>query len=368
MRGVSQVEPNATVVVTRSGPLGRSLLSLSIASVIASLAKISLAVRNSSSPCSVRIRPRAWRWNSGTVRLSSSALICPLTADWLRLSPSPAWVKLPASATERKTLSLSQSMSAFGAPPACARPRALFGRPGGPGLFVCDELLRLQRGHAAHAGRRDRLAEHLVGDVARGEHAGDVGRRRIRGLLDVALGAHVELALEQLGRRRVADRDEHAVDRQLAQRPALEVAQPPARDPGRIAAAQNLVERAVPYDLDLRIVEQPRLENFFRAQRIAPVHQRDRRGVVGQVQRLLDRGVAAADHHDRAVAEEEAVAGRTGRDAESAELLLRRQTEPSRAGAVAHDHGVAAIDRARIADRGKRPFAQVDVGNDVEDD
>ena len=44
MRGVSQVEPKATVVVTLSGPFGRSLLSVSIASVMASLANTSLAV------------------------------------------------------------------------------------------------------------------------------------------------------------------------------------------------------------------------------------------------------------------------------------------------------------------------------------
>src|SRR5258708_14112416 len=149
-RGVSQVEPNATVVVTRSGPLGRSLLSLSIASVIASLAKISLAVRNSSSPCSVRIRPRAWRWNSGTVRLSSSALICRLTADWLRLKPSPAWVKLPASATARKTRNLSQSI-----------PIGLFGRPGGPGFLQGEKFFGLERAHTSHAGGGDRLADDL---------------------------------------------------------------------------------------------------------------------------------------------------------------------------------------------------------------
>ena len=56
---VSHIEPNATVVVTFSGPFGCSLLSDSIASVIDSLANTSRAVRNSSSPCSVRIRPRA---------------------------------------------------------------------------------------------------------------------------------------------------------------------------------------------------------------------------------------------------------------------------------------------------------------------
>ncbi len=45
MRGVSQAEPKETVVVTLSGPLGRSFDSDSIASVIASLAKTSRAVR-----------------------------------------------------------------------------------------------------------------------------------------------------------------------------------------------------------------------------------------------------------------------------------------------------------------------------------
>ena len=99
MRGVSQVEPRPTVAVTFSVPFGRSLLSDSCASAIASLAKTSRTVRNSSSPCSVTIRPRAWRWNSVTLRLSSSALTWRLTADWLRLSASPACVKLPASAT-----------------------------------------------------------------------------------------------------------------------------------------------------------------------------------------------------------------------------------------------------------------------------
>src|SRR5882672_9764338 len=199
----------------RSGPLGRSLLSLSIASVIASLAKISLAVRNSSSPCSVRIRPRAWRWNSGTVKLSSSALIWRLTADWLRFSPSPAWVKLPASATARNTRSLSQSIPL---PPRSALPRAfvlvrfscrLFGRADGARLLRGDEFLGLERTHAAHARRRDRLTEYLVLDVARREHARNIGRGRIRRGPDIALGIHVERAAEQLGRRRVADGDEH---------------------------------------------------------------------------------------------------------------------------------------------------------------
>jgi hypothetical protein len=52
---------------------------------------------------------RACRWNNGTCSDSSKAWIWRDTADWLRFSVSPAWVKLPASATAWKTRSLSQS-------------------------------------------------------------------------------------------------------------------------------------------------------------------------------------------------------------------------------------------------------------------
>ena len=97
--GANQEEPKPIVVVTLMRPAGFSLLSVSNASVIASLANTSRTVPLSFSPCSVRMRPRAWRWNSGTWSASSSAEIWRETADWLRFSVSPACVKLPASAT-----------------------------------------------------------------------------------------------------------------------------------------------------------------------------------------------------------------------------------------------------------------------------
>src|SRR5207237_7545215 len=120
---------------------------------IASLAKTSRAVRNRSSPCSVRIRPRAWRWNKGTLRLSSSALICRLTADWLRLSASPAWVKLPASATAWKTRSLSQSMGEL---MTMSLRRAAHAELGGG-----EEFFGFERSHAAHTRGCHGLAEAL---------------------------------------------------------------------------------------------------------------------------------------------------------------------------------------------------------------
>src|ERR1700751_2487410 len=105
------------------------------------------------------MRPRAWRWKSETLTLSSSALICRLTADWLRFSASPAWVKLPASGTAWKMRSLSQSIMAGPSRRDDAGGRVLqlvVVRFGG------EEAFGFEGGHATHAGRGDRLAEDLV--------------------------------------------------------------------------------------------------------------------------------------------------------------------------------------------------------------
>ena len=61
--------------------------------------------------------------------------------------------------------------------------------------------------------------------------------------------------------------------------------------------------------------------------------QRDLGGEIGEIERFLDRRVAAADDHDLLVAEEEAVAGGAGRDAEALEGLLAtagRASSPGR--------------------------------------
>ena len=50
-----------------------------------------------------------------------------------------------------------------------------------------EEILGLERGHAAHAGGRHGLAENLVLDVARGKDAGDVGRSGIGPRQHIAL-------------------------------------------------------------------------------------------------------------------------------------------------------------------------------------
>jgi hypothetical protein len=94
--------------------------------------------------------------------------------------------------------------------------------------------------------------------------------------------------------------------------------------------------------------------------------QGDLGGVVGQIQRLFDRGVAAADHGDFPAAKEEAVAGGAGRHAGAGEGLLALQAQPARLGAGGDDHRVAGIDIARIADGAERVGGEIDLGNQVE--
>src|SRR3546814_3170480 len=72
------------------------------------------------------------------------------------------------------------------------------------------KALGIERGHAAKPGRRDRLTIDLIGDVARGEYAGDAGLRRVAiqpGADHQITVLHLQLALEQLGIGAVADGD-----------------------------------------------------------------------------------------------------------------------------------------------------------------
>src|SRR6266702_9007825 len=177
-RGVSQCRPMPGEVDTLSSPLGRSLLSVSLARAASSFMNTSCAVRCSSSPCSVRMSPRAWRWNSETPSSDSSADTCRDTADCERPSCSPAWVKLPASAAAWKTFSLSQSML------MCARPLLRRDRR------LClalqgKEALGLKRRHAALAGCGYGLPIDVVGHVAGREYPRHRGRRRERRGLDI---------------------------------------------------------------------------------------------------------------------------------------------------------------------------------------
>ena len=131
----------------------------------------------------------------------------------------------------------------------------------------------------------------------------------------------------------MADRDKNAVAGAFGNGAGAQVAQPHAGDLRRLGDAEDLVDDAVPDDVDLRVAEQPVLQDLFGAQRVAAMDEGDPARVVGQIERFLDRGVAAADDDDLLVAEEEPVAGRAGRDAEAAKCRprsARRASAPAR--------------------------------------
>ncbi len=138
--------------------------------------------------------------------------------------------------------------------PSVCRKRSLDERPSDRDAALPEEALGVDGGHAAGAGGGDRLAVDVVGDVAAGEDARDLGGGRARLHLQVAGGVHVEQAPEQLGVRLVADGDEEAARRHLADRVVARVAQLDAGDAWPRQLAQDLLDDGVGDERDLRVV------------------------------------------------------------------------------------------------------------------
>src|SRR5215467_5632677 len=307
--------------------------------------------------------PRAWRWNSDTPSSCSSADTCRDTADCDRPSCSPAWVKLPASAAAWKTLSLSQSMV------ICALGKASLRGHGRLRLALRgEEAFGFERCHAALTGGGYRLAVDVIGNVARGEHAGHRGRGRERRGLDVTRGLHIDLPYEQFGCGSVADGDEYAVGPMLAKRAGFDVAQDGSIHLEWVLLAHHLLQHRVPDHRNLGILEQPILQDLLRAETVAPVHNRHAGSEIGEEQRLLDRGIAAADHQHLLAAIEEAVAGGAGGNAVTPEFLLGRQLQPTRLGAGRDDEAVCEVMVAGLALEPERPMGEIDLADMIADE
>ena len=68
------------------------------------------------------------------------------------------------------------------------------------------------------------------------------------------------------------DRDEDAIAGQVGQSAGAQIAQAHTRDGRRFALAEDLLDYAIPYDADLRIAEQPLLQDLLGPQRIAAMN------------------------------------------------------------------------------------------------
>ncbi len=210
----------------------------------------------------------------------------------------------------------------------------------------------------------------MVGHVTCGEYARDVGGS---GVAFTAAADHQvavlegQLAFEQRGIRGVADGDEHAVYLDLVAA-AIVVLQ--ARAGHAHVVAQDFIQGSVQLELDLafgnagmQLVDQ----DLLGAEGIAAVHQGYLAGDVGQVQRLFNGRVAAANHRDRLVAVEEAIAGGAGRYTLAHERFFRRQAQVTSAGTSGHDQGVTGVGAA-VAGQRERLVGQVYGVDVVEDD
>ena len=126
------------------------------------------------------------------------------------------------------------------------------------------------------------------------------------------------------------------------------VAQPHAGHP---VVALDLGDLGVGQERDL-VVGLGALEHDPRgAELVAAVDERDAAGEPGQEGGLLHRGVAAADHGDVLVTEEEPVAGGTGAHAHADQLFLAGHAEVPGRGAHREDDGARAVRLVADGDR-----------------
>src|SRR5947199_38950 len=78
-----------------------------------------------------------------------------------------------------------------------------------------EKTFGFKRGHAAQPRGRYCLPVSFVGDIASGEYTGHRGGGGVWRHFDIAGWFELDLAQDQFGRRRVADRNEHAIGRQF---------------------------------------------------------------------------------------------------------------------------------------------------------
>ena len=98
------------------------------------------------------------------------------------------------------------------------------------------------------------------------------------------------------------------------------------------------------------------------------MHDRHAGSEIGEEQRLLDRGIAAADHQYLLAAIEEAVASGAGGNAVALEFLLGRQLQPTRLGAGRDDEAVCEVMVAGLALEPERPLGKIDLAHMIADE
>src|SRR5437773_7905880 len=222
--------------------------------------------------------------------------------------------------------------SASGATPATALRKSL--SSGGEPI---EKFLRVESGHAAAPRAGHGLAINSILHIPGGEHSLDAGRSGktlAPAAGDEVAVFHLELAGEELGIRRMPDGDEQPFRGDLAPGAALQIS---CLHAGHAAlVAEHFLDDVVEQQRDRALgdgLHQLVHHDFLGAELFAAVDQHHMAADVRQVERLLDRGIAAAHYHDVLALVEKAVAGRACRNAATHVLPLRGEPQLPGGGA-----------------------------------
>src|SRR5262245_62055264 len=175
-------------------------------------------------------------------------------------------------------------------------------------LRCFEEALGVDRRHATCAGGGHGLAIARVLRITTSEYSGYARDRRLATGEDVAPIVHLELIAEELRVGLVPDCDEDSVDANVALRAAYRIDQARPRHATLLRVPEYLLDGRVPNELDPRISPRALLHDLRGAELITAMDDRHLGGELGEEVRLFHCRVAAADHQDLLVPEEEAIA------------------------------------------------------------
>lgn len=235
-------------------------------------------------------------------------------------------------------------------------------------LLILHEKPRcFDAGDGAGACGHDALAVVGVLYIAGGKDTRNVGTASARLGDDIALGIHLELALEEVALRGHPNCLEDAIDFEDTFFARLHIADLKACHllDKALLQSEDIHGHMVPYDLDVRGVQNQFLQGGSAAELAAAVHNIDLGAELRQIERVFQRRVAAADDDGGAFAEEVAVAGGAGRNAEAAELLFGGESEPAGLGAGSHDDGIGSDFIFVVHPTTEGAGGEIDLGDDT---
>ena len=208
----------------------------------------------------------------------------------------------------------------------------------------------------------------MVCQITCRKDAGNSGLCCAFGDLYIPATVRFQLILDQLVRRCVANGDKDPFRRDFRDFAGFGVLHAHTFDPQRAVTAKDFVNLMEPERFDLGVLEKPILQDFFRAQLIAAVHQCHLRGEIRQEERLFHGRVPATNDNNFLTTIEKTVACRTGADAETLEFFFRWQPQPFCTRAGAQDHSVGRINCPAVTGCCKWPVLQIQRGDNVAHD